>query len=42
MPVIVINKTDLDEEKAEALAKIYTKVGYEVIKTKAEGGVRTR
>lgn len=25
-PAIVINKTDLDEEEAENLAKIYTKV----------------
>lgn len=41
-PVIVINKTDLDEEEAENLAKIYTKVGYKVIETNAEKGERTR
>lgn len=35
-PIIVINKTDLDEENADEIAKIYINTGYKVIKIKAE------
>ena len=34
-PIIVINKTDLSDEEADRIFKIYTNVGYKVIKTKA-------
>lgn len=34
--VIVINKIDLNKEKAEEIKKIYNNIGYEVIETKAE------
>ena len=33
-PIIVINKTDLSDEEADRIFKIYTNVGYKVIKTK--------
>ena len=35
-PVIIINKTDLDEEMAQNINSIYTKVGYPVIMTSAK------
>ena len=35
-PVILINKIDLDEEKAAQIENIYLKVGYKVIKTNAK------
>ena len=38
-PIIVINKIDLDEEEAISIEKIYSKVGYTVIKTNAKGKV---
>ena len=39
-PVIVLNKTDLDEKKEfENIEKIYTPIGYKVIKTDAKNGV---
>lgn len=34
--VIVINKIDLNKEKAEEIKKIYNNIGYEVIETNAE------
>lgn len=37
-PIIVINKIDLDEKKADEILSIYTKTGYTVIKTEAETG----
>lgn len=36
--IIVINKTDLDEEKSDEIHRIYTKTGYKVIKAKANQG----
>ena len=38
-PIIVINKMDLDEEEANNIEQIYTKIGYTVIKTNAKGNV---
>ncbi len=37
-PTILINKIDLDENIAEKLYNLYTKVGYKVIKTSSETG----
>lgn len=37
-PIIVINKMDLDEKAAKRMEELYTKTGYQVIKTKAEFG----
>lgn len=37
-PIIVINKTDLDEKESDRILNLYTKSGYKVIKTKAEKG----
>lgn len=37
-PIIVINKIDLSEEKAEKIYEIYTKSGFKVIKMQAEIG----
>jgi len=36
--VIVINKTDLDEKKADEIFETYTKAGFKVIKLQAEKG----
>lgn len=36
--IIVINKTDLDQDQADKIFEIYTKSGYKVIQTKAESG----
>lgn len=41
-PIICINKTDLNEAKANEIYEIYTKTGYKVIKTKAEENMRNR
>lgn len=38
-PVIVINKMDLDEEEANNIENIYSKIGYVVIKTNAKGNI---
>lgn len=38
-PIIVINKRDLDENEAEKIRQIYSKIGYKVIKTNAKGNV---
>lgn len=38
-PIIVVNKIDLDEEIADNIEKIYSKIGYNVIKTNAKEGV---
>lgn len=38
-PIIVINKIDLDESEAEKIEQIYSKIGYTVIKTNANGNV---
>lgn len=38
-PIIVVNKIDLDEEIADNIEKIYSKIGYKVIKTNAKEGV---
>ena len=35
-PVIIINKIDLDIEKAKEIEEIYSKIGYKVIKTNAK------
>ena len=35
-PVIVVNKIDLDRERANAIEKIYSKIGYKVIQTNAK------
>lgn len=35
-PIIVINKIDLDEEKASQIENIYSKIGYKVVKTNAK------
>lgn len=40
--IICINKTDLNETKANEIYETYTKTGYNVIKTKAEENVRNR
>lgn len=37
-PIIVINKIDLDEKEARKMEELYTKTGYQVMKTKAELG----
>ena len=38
-PIIVINKVDLDEEEANNIEKIYSNIGYTVIKTNAKGNI---
>jgi len=38
-PIIVINKIDLDEEQANMIEQIYSKIGYTVIKTNAKGNI---
>lgn len=38
-PIIVINKIDLDEEVANYIENIYSKIGYKVIKTNAKGNI---
>lgn len=38
-PIIVINKIDLDEEQANDIEQIYSKIGYTVIKTNAKGNI---
>ena len=38
-PIIVINKIDLDEEEANNIENIYSKIGYTVIKTNAKGNI---
>lgn len=38
-PIIVVNKIDLDEETANNIEKIYSKIGYKVIKTNAKEGI---
>jgi len=38
-PIIVINKMDLDEEEANKIENIYSKIGYTVIKTNAKGNI---
>ena len=38
-PIIVINKIDLDEEQANSIENIYSKIGYTVIKTNAKGNI---
>ncbi len=35
-PIIIINKIDLDLEKAKEIEEIYSKIGYKVIKTNAK------
>ena len=35
-PIIIINKIDLDKEKADEIENIYSKIGYRVIKTNAK------
>ena len=38
-PIIVINKIDLDEEQASNIERIYSNIGYTVIKTNAKGNI---
>jgi len=38
-PIIVINKIDLDEEQANMIEQIYSKIDYTVIKTNAKGNI---
>lgn len=38
-PIIVVNKIDLDEETANNIQKIYSNIGYKVIKTNAKEGI---
>jgi len=38
-PIIVINKIDLDEQEANKIEQIYSKIGYTVIKTNAKGNI---
>lgn len=38
-PIIVVNKIDLDENVANNIEHIYSKIGYTVIKTNAKGNV---
>lgn len=38
-PIIVINKIDLDEEQANNIENIYSKIGYTVIKTNAKENI---
>ena len=38
-PIIVVNKIDLDEETANNIEKIYSKIGYKVIKTNAKESI---
>jgi len=38
-PIIVINKIDLDEEQANMIEEIYSKIGYTVIKTNAKANI---
>ena len=38
-PIIVINKIDLEEKEAKKIEAIYTKIGYQVIKTNAKEGM---
>ena len=38
-PIIVINKIDLDKEETNKIEKIYSNIGYTVIKTNAKGNI---
>ena len=38
-PIIVINKIDLDDKEANNIEKIYSNIGYKVIKTNAKGNI---
>lgn len=38
-PIIVVNKIDLAEEVANKIEKIYSAIGYQVIKTNAKNGI---
>ena len=38
-PIIVINKIDLDEKQANDIERIYSNIGYTVIKTNAKGKI---
>ena len=38
-PIIVVNKIDLDEKQANDIEKIYSNIGYTVIKTNAKGSI---
>ena len=38
-PIIVINKIDLDEQEANNIEEIYSKIGYIVLKTNAKGNM---
>ena len=38
-PIIVINKVDLDEDEANKIYEIYSKIGYTVIKTNAKQNI---
>lgn len=38
-PIIVINKIDLDEQQANNIEEVYSKIGYTVIKTNAKGNI---
>lgn len=38
-PIIVINKIDLDDEEANNIQRIYSNIGYKVVKTNAKGNV---
>lgn len=38
-PIIVINKIDLDDKEAKNIEKIYSDIGYTVIKTNAKGNI---
>jgi len=41
-PIIVINKIDLDEIEANNIEKIYSSIGYIVIKTNAKGNINVK
>ena len=38
-PIIVINKIDLNKEETENIERIYSNIGYKVIKTNAKGNI---
>lgn len=38
-PIIVINKIDLDEQQANDIEEIYSRIGYTVLKTNAKGSI---
>lgn len=38
-PIIIINKIDLNSEKADSIEKLYTNIGYQVIQTNAKQGI---